>query len=247
MAKLTATDLAKIIHRSFYIQGSWNYERMLGLGFCSCSIPFVRRVLKEPAKIRDFLKRNLAFFNTHPYMAGWIIGATLKQEELALSRRGADFQQIDRFKKHLSQFMAAIGDRFFWGLLKPVTALAGFVIALFFQWIGAVFFLIAYNVPHLYIRIKGVVNGYREGQQIMDTFSIRKFNEASARLLQLGALTTGFAVVVTLGEISGNWLNYAIFFISSLAAHLYTGKGVDTPAVLLLIVVLGIVAGGLLL
>lgn len=61
---------------------------------------------------------------------------------------------------------------------------------------GAVVFLVTYNIPHLFMRFKGVVTGYRLGFDITKEISLKKLHKRSHDLLRVGALATGLAFVV---------------------------------------------------
>ncbi|MFQ5753528.1 MAG: PTS system mannose/fructose/sorbose family transporter subunit IID, partial [bacterium] len=122
MATLNIVDFIKIFYRSFFIQATWNYERRQGLGYCFCLIPFAKKYLINKSDRVEFLERNLEFFNSHPYMANWIIGAALKMEQQSLQKREVESAQIDQFKTHMSVVAAAIGDQMFWSQIKPLSA-----------------------------------------------------------------------------------------------------------------------------
>ena len=75
MKRIRKRDLIKILFRSFYVQEAWNYERMLALGFCFCLVSIVRRLFNDKQKQSEFLMLHLAFFNSHPYMVSYALGA----------------------------------------------------------------------------------------------------------------------------------------------------------------------------
>ena len=73
--------------------------------------------------------------------------------------------------------LSAIGDSLFWSSIKPMAALTGVVVVFFagenlmYKLYGPVMFLLLYNLPHVYYRARGVLRGYRSGEQILNQIS----------------------------------------------------------------------------
>ncbi len=148
--------MVKVFLRSFAIQGAWNFENMQNIGFAYSLVPFLRD--------RKALVRHLSYFNTHPYMASPILGAVGRMEE-----EGAGEEEIGTTKRTLMGSFGAIGDAFFWGTMRPLSAIAAIIFTLFHWnlW-GLVLFLILYNTPHLWLRWRGLVEGYTRGKGVID-------------------------------------------------------------------------------
>ncbi|MGH7738547.1 MAG: PTS system mannose/fructose/sorbose family transporter subunit IID, partial [bacterium] len=71
--------LASAFFRSFFLQTLWNFERYLNYGFAFALLPVFRKLY--PAEARGAaLVRHLEYFNTHPYMASFILGAAARME-----------------------------------------------------------------------------------------------------------------------------------------------------------------------
>src|SRR3989442_4079665 len=66
--------LVRTLLRLFTVQGSWNYERMQGVGVGVAEEPLLRDLRAEGgingAAYRDAVARRADFFNTHPYLCG---------------------------------------------------------------------------------------------------------------------------------------------------------------------------------
>ncbi len=185
--------------RSALLQGAWNYDRMQNLGWAYCVEPALKRLYADPAQLRAALKRHLELFNTHPYMAGYILGAALKVEsEVAAGLAPAE--RVSELKGSLAPALAALGDSFFWAGLRPAAAVLGVA----WLWLAPhplhlaapLVFLAAYNLPGLWLRFSGVEAGWAGPEG------------AAARVAGLGlpALTEGlrrFALVLV-GAIAGS-------------------------------------------
>jgi mannose/fructose/N-acetylgalactosamine-specific phosphotransferase system component IID len=163
--------LLSILLRSFTIQASWNYERMLGLGFLFSIMPGLRKISSSEDSLRDSASRHLEFFNSHPYLTSYALGSSLKMEE-EYSRNGdVDEEAIRRWKKALLSPLGSLGDSLFWKSFRPLCGLLGVLLSLLLGWIGPVIYLITYNSLHLYVRTRGVFHSYAKGTESMAEFS----------------------------------------------------------------------------
>ena len=79
--KLTNYDLFKAALKSFFIQSSWNFERMQALGFAYCISNALKNIYTDQVLLKNSLIRHLEFFNTNPYLAPTIAGVVLNWEE----------------------------------------------------------------------------------------------------------------------------------------------------------------------
>jgi PTS system mannose-specific IID component len=144
--------------RSFLHQASWNFERMQNLGFCYQLLPGLRR-LYGAAPPAEVLLRYTAYFNTHPFLAPWVAGTTLRLEEQRLAGATPPVEGVD-FQQMVMAPYAAIGDALFWGALRPLAAVVGLFLAVQgIAWAPLVM-LALFNVPHLLCRCCGWLLGY---------------------------------------------------------------------------------------
>ncbi|MEK7720752.1 MAG: PTS system mannose/fructose/sorbose family transporter subunit IID [Elusimicrobiota bacterium] len=115
----------KVFLRSFFIQAGWNYERFQNLGFAFCLQPALEKIYPDREKLRAAVLRHLQIFNTQPYMASFVLGNMASLEErvaAAGSDQEARLKSMQGIKQALASSFASIGDRIFWGRLKPMTA-----------------------------------------------------------------------------------------------------------------------------
>lgn len=197
MKRIRKRDLIRILHRSFYIQGAWNYERMLGLGICFCLIPIAKRICETEEQYRNFLERHLDFFNSHPYMASFALGSITKLEEEAILKNWDDYQPITIFKERLCGPLGAIGDNIFWRLLKPLSAALGVGCSILFGWIGVVLLLVFYNFFHFSVRASGIYLGFRKGFDIIRDISISGTKKYVDILRNITAFAIGMLTIIT--------------------------------------------------
>ena len=192
--RTTKWDRLNIFVRCFFVQASWNFKSLLGLGFCFCVIPLARRFRDTPEERSDFLKRHLEFFNSHPYFASWCLGAVTRLEEEAVQKNWPDGSPITVFKDRLTGPLGAIGDQIFWTRIKPAASGLGLCLALLLGWIAIPIYLIAYNGPHFYTRIKGMKLGYRKGFDLVSNVSIRRFQTIADKISSAGLFLSGLLI-----------------------------------------------------
>ena len=115
--------------RSFFLQTGWNFMKFQNLGLTFVMMPFLKQLYKDDQDaLPSVLQRYLENFNTQPVMASFCFGALAKQEEaVARAESVTKFKEKvtewASIKKSLSITTASIGDRLFWGTLKPLTLL----------------------------------------------------------------------------------------------------------------------------
>ncbi len=226
MRRLRKIDLLRIVWRSLYIQGSWNYERMLNLGFAYCILPILNRLYHDPQKRRLFLKRHLDYFNAHPYFSSYALGAVARLEEKAAVEKWEDFTPIEKFKRRLSGPLGAIGDRLFWGVFKPLTATLGVLLTLLYGVAGPVVMFVLYNIPHVYMRYHGVFRGYKMGFDIVREISVRRYTRYFEWLEKIAVLTLGIlAGFILIQPGLANWHYSLIFLVAGAGSYLLMRKG----------------------
>jgi len=178
--------LLRVLWRSFFFLAATNFERMQNVGFAYAILPALRSLYEGDA-LEAAVERHLDFFNSHPYMAGALLGAAVRiEEDIAAGRR--DPAQVQAFKRCMMGPMAAIGDSFFWASLRPFSAawaVAGVLSGI--VW-APVAFLVLYNLFHIGVRAFGVLGGYRAGEHIitrLDRFELPKLADRTHYLAAL--------------------------------------------------------------
>ena len=101
--------------RLFAIQGTWNYERMLGVGMGYAAEPLLEDLKTvDPVRHGEAVVRSAEFFNCNPNLAGLALGATARAEYEAVPGT-----QIARLRTALCSPLGALGDELFWAGLVP--------------------------------------------------------------------------------------------------------------------------------
>lgn len=187
--RLPVRVLAKVVGRSFLLQGSWNFERLQGLGVLYAIAPALR-LLYRGEELAAAGRRHLEYFNTHPFMAAPVLGTILNLEE---QRSGGQEPEVgvQEFKRMVMAPYAAIGDAFFWGALRPLAAVIALLLACRGSLWAPVVFLLLFNLPHFWLRVHGLLNGYAQGLRGVEELQRRRLPDLAVRLKQVTVVLLG--------------------------------------------------------
>ncbi len=180
--------------RSFTIQGSWNYETLIGAGFGFTLLPALRWLYADrPDELCAALARHTELFNSHPYMVTVAVGTVCR-----LEAEGAEPAIIQRVKTGLRGALGSLGDRLVWTVWRPLSVLLGLILLLGGApwWVAVVVFLVIYNTLHIALRIQGLNIGLRAGLEIGRFLRESPFQKLIERGSQVAAFLVGVAVVM---------------------------------------------------
>ncbi|HEX5387556.1 MAG TPA: PTS system mannose/fructose/sorbose family transporter subunit IID [Gemmatimonadales bacterium] len=149
--------------RLFAVQGSWNYERMLGVGLGYAAEPLLEDLkATDPARYPGAVSRSAEFFNCNPNLAGLALGALVRAEYDA-----APPAQISRLRTALCGPLGALGDQLFWaGLLPALIAAALGALALGAGWWAVVAFFLVYNAVRWRTAVWALQTGLSAGMNV---------------------------------------------------------------------------------
>ena len=226
--KIKTTHLIRIFFRSFFLQSVWNYQSLLSVGFAYALIPVAKVLYSTDEERRSFLRRHLNFFNAHPYYASYALGAIARVEE-EITNNKADLHQVEKLKNALIGPLGALGDQMFWGTIKPAAILLGVIAVLLTQNIYTflylfIFLLLLYNVPHLYIRYYGIMEGYKKGFEVYKLISLERYKKYRNFYVGLGAASLGFIISFSFFKYEVSNLFHASVFAICVAISFYIHK-----------------------
>jgi PTS system mannose-specific IID component len=177
----------KMFIRTFFIQALWNYERMQNIGFLFVLKPFLYKIYPNENKRKEVLLRHTGFFNTHPYMANMIIAIIANMEKkIAEGNSNEKISEINVVKSAMEGPLAAIGDSFFWGTLRPLTTLISISMLILLKASDSCFrtynilvpllFIFLYNVVHISVRFQLMFVGFMFDRESIIRSSKFNFN-----------------------------------------------------------------------
>lgn len=210
--RLRRSDLGRAVTRSFQLQALLQPERMQGLGFGFAIVPILRRLYGDPAERGAALKRHLAYFATHPVLAGFVLGAAARLEERRASGEPVSDATIDDMKRAMASPLAALGDPLFWVTLRPLAGLLAVIALLLLPppeagapdvrvLLCPLILLLTYNAVALPYRLTGVARGYRDGDRPAVLLRSLHLSERNAVLERVGAFAFGAFLVLAASKL----------------------------------------------
>jgi PTS system mannose-specific IID component len=193
---------AAMFLRLLAIQGSWNYEILLGNGIGFCLEPALRLLPEgvHSAHFKEALARESKYFNAHPYLAGVAVGALARAE-----LDGEEPERIERFRTALCGPLGSVGDRLVWAGWLPFCSLLA--LAVFGLGGGPLLvlavFLGTYNIGHFALRWWGLRTGWKHGLRVASALGNPVLRHGPQQIARLAALATGFAIPLALYRVIG--------------------------------------------
>jgi len=170
--KLTRGDLNRIFARTLFIQAALYRRGMQSIGVLGSLDAAADRLTGDPAAL---LARHAEHFNTNPNMAPIVIGGVLRIEE---EGGGGGPASVSRFKQACASALAAAGDVFFAGGLRPVALTLAIISAIYRFLPGLVAVFVLYNAALITVRYRGLSFGYARGWGVIDAFSGSRVHRA---------------------------------------------------------------------
>ncbi len=192
----------RMLLRLLTLQGSYNYETMVGNGIAFAMEPALRLLPggRGGEPYRAAIARQSRYFNAHPYLAAIAVGA-LARAELSLE----DPDRIERFRTAACGPLGSVGDRLVWAAWLPLCSL----IALLLFGLGAsplatvLTFLATYNAGHLALRAWGLRTGWHRGLGVASALGAPIFRVGPMALNRVAAFVAGIALPLVLARAAG--------------------------------------------
>ena len=158
-----AGGLEGAIRWSLMAVTTFNYDTQLAPAVVFGIGPLLRKIYKDDDEYVEALNNHYKYFNTMPWLANIVLGATLALED----KEGiSSMDAVQNIKVSLMGPLAGIGDTLFWTLLPTIMgSIAGYM-ALEGNPIGVILWLIV-NLIFICIRTQLMWIGYREGTKLI--------------------------------------------------------------------------------
>jgi mannose PTS system EIID component len=204
--------------RLLAVQGTWNYERMLGVGMGYAAEPLLEDLKTvDPVRHGEAVVRSAEFFNCNPNLAGLALGATTRAEYEAVP--GA---QIVRLRTALCSPLGAMGDQLFWaGLVPGLMGLALVAAVLGAGWWAVLGFLLVYNGIRLWTSYWSLRTGIDSGMRVGTAISASWLPRAIELVGPAAAFSVGAAIPVV-----ANWYLRAFGWSAALGAAAVAMAGI---------------------
>lgn len=201
---ITKKELRSMAWRSFFLQASFNYERMQACGWLYSMLPGLKKIHTNKHDLAQSMKLHMEFFNTHPFLVTFIMGIVAAMEE-----NKENHEAIRGIKVATMGPLGGIGDALFWLTALPITAGIGASLAMDGNILGPVIFLLLFNIIHFGLRFWLMDYGYSTGIKALQTLKENtKYVARAATIVGLtvvGALIASYInikipLVITAGE-----------------------------------------------
>jgi PTS system mannose-specific IID component len=188
--------------RLLAVQGSWNYETLLGTGIGFAIEPALRYLPGgvDGPQYRAALARESRYFNAHPYLAGIAVGALARAE-----LDGADPVRIERFRTALAGPLGSVGDRLVWASWLPFCSLLALCVygagGSALEVVGT--FLVLYNSGHFLLRAWGLHIGLARGLNVASALGNPVLRQGPQYIGSAAAIVAGLALPLALQRVVG--------------------------------------------
>ena len=160
----------KTLRKSWFAWQSWgqicyNYERMMGLGFCHCMVPVLEELYPDDKDaMAAGLERHLAYFNTENTWGSIIPGIMAAMEEERANGADIDDDMENNLKTALMGPMAGIGDSVTQSLVKVVLLSIAIGLAAQGSALGPILLLVLFSLYALGVGYFCYNAGYKFGK-----------------------------------------------------------------------------------
>lgn len=167
---ITKKELRQVFWRSCTYNSSYNYERQLSVGWVYSLAPVLRKLYgNDKEKMSEALKRHLVFNNITPFISPLLYGITAALEEEYAKYPTFDPEIINQTKVSLMGPLSAVGDSIFFSTIRVIASSVGASLAAESgSLVGAIVFLLIFNIPNLISRwVLGPI-GYNFGTSFIN-------------------------------------------------------------------------------
>lgn len=145
--KITKKTLAKSFHHWYYGHLTcFSQEHMQTFGYLTSMLPIVEELYKDKAEQKEAMQTYTAFFNTEPQLGVLVVGITAGLEEARANGDAVDGETINGMRAGLMGPIAGIGDSLVVGTLIPVLLGIALGLSKGGNPIGALFYILVWNV-----------------------------------------------------------------------------------------------------
>lgn len=261
---VTKKDLVKVFFRSMAIMCSWNYERQMNMGFMYGMAPVLDKLYDDKEEKKRAYERHMEFYNCTPQLTSFIMGLSASMEEKNANSNG-DFntESISMIKTSLMGPFAGIGDSFFQGTIRIITFGIGLSFAKQGSILGPILAVGLFMIPSLFVSYYGTFLGYNSGKnyltklyqeglmnRVMQFASIVGLSVVGGMVASMVDITTPLkfstgGTKLVLQDMLNQIFPKLLPFVITLIIYYLIKKKVNTNALLIGIILVGIIIGAL--
>lgn len=204
--KLTKKTLLKSFHHWYYGNLTcFSQEHMQTFGYLTSMLPIVEELYEDQEDKARSMQTYTAFFNTEPQLGTLIVGITAGLEEArANGSEEVDDETINGLRAGLMGPVAGIGDSLVVGTLIPVILGIAIGLSTGGSLIGAIFYIIVWNV----LAYLGMRFAYFKGYELGDK-AVEFLVGAQGQAIRKAVSIVGGMVV---GGVAATWVSVKTSF-----------------------------------
>lgn len=188
---ITKKDLRSVFWRSFTMQSSWSFDKMMAYGFMYSIEKPLRKIYPKDDDYFEALHRHTETFNITPHVSPFVIDLSVAMEQECAKADNFNKESINNLKVGLMGPLSGIGDSFFWGTFRVITAGIGIAFAQQGSILGALLYFFLYTAIHFLTKYITGNAGYKMGTRFLE-------NSAENHLIEkmsYGASILGLTVI----------------------------------------------------
>lgn len=202
MTKSMSTDDRKMLNRIFlrsfsvFASCAGGSVKAGADGWLYSIQPALNRYYAGDAKKHsEAMKRHTTWYNITQNVGTFAMGLVASMERENAQHDDFDTESIDGIKVSLMGPMSGIGDAIFWGVLRVIAAGIGINLAMSGSPLGAIMFLLIYNIPSVLCRYFMTYLGFQMGtsfiSQLYEGGLMKLITKATSTvgLVMIGAMT----------------------------------------------------------
>jgi mannose/fructose/N-acetylgalactosamine-specific phosphotransferase system component IID len=189
--RLAASVARRVLGRCLILQASWNDQRMQNLGLLAALAPWLRQQNLDRERLRRICRRYYGYFNTNPYLAGFVVGGLLRLERDRLAGQEVPDRLVGGFRDTLARACGSLGDQLFWLGLRPAVTLLGCLFAALAQWWVVLVLLAAVTTVQLQLRRWSLQQGFERGCDVVDVLADPRWHRLIAWTARAALVLTG--------------------------------------------------------
>lgn len=197
----TKGEIRRLGLRSLFMQTSFNYERMQGMGWMIMLLPYLKRIYKDDKEgLARAMKDNLNFLNTNLHASAFLAGLMISFEE-----KKEDRDMINNLRVALFGPASGIGDAIFWFTIIPILAGICSSFAINGSILGPVIFAVV-DIGFYFLRQYWAQIGYNLGVKSISLISENSVKVAKAATILgmtvIGGLVASYVSIKTIVKIA---------------------------------------------
>jgi mannose/fructose/N-acetylgalactosamine-specific phosphotransferase system component IID len=211
---LKSSEAIRLSARLLGLQVLLNYRTMQGAGYLFTLWPWLRQSPQRSTRAATAAN----YLNSHPVLAALAVGALRKRLEDGDAER--DPAEVMDWQASLCGPLGLVGDTLIWDRWKPFVFSLG-VLVLLWQptsevWIfTAAGCLLLYNVPLVYLRYRGMQEGYRLGARVLETLGRPSIGRWRTGLSLAGAVAAGWIASCGFWQAAQGTARFGVGFIAA--------------------------------